>query len=474
MVLTAPGFEAVVMDNMARHRRGEEVPPYEYGLVTRQGRRIDAILTSKLIRYAGAPAILGTITDITTRKHAELLLHSLNAAALAMEQALQPSEIFPLALRELASQGLQCAVFLSDGTPSQLRLAGSAEQRGAVLVTPSDQEREPLALEDAPALAQVLIARQAAVSLLDPSLLSVLERYAGLSPRAGRPTTDSARAILAPLAVSEEVFGLLVVVGELDFEDQQILIAFAHQAAAAWRKTRLMQEVERSLQQLRQTKEQFLHAQKMEFIGRFAGGITHEFNNLLTVISGHTGLLSEALADYESAQAPLGEIRAAIKRASTLTGRLLMSGKKKMSQPVELDLNKGVSSAAGLVAPVIGEDIELSVHLTESAVYLRADAGLLEQIITNLTVNARDAMPRGGTLLLETVALDLGDDGVVQSAEGLGWSLPVGISPGPWVGVARPRYGRGHVRGGEVPPLRAVLHDQGGGQRNRSGSVHRV
>ncbi|HET6486022.1 MAG TPA: GAF domain-containing protein, partial [Spirochaetia bacterium] len=110
MVLTASGFESIVMDNLARHRRGEEVPPYEYGLVTRQGRRIDAILTSKLIRYAGAPAILGTITDITTRKHAELLLHSLNSAALAMERALHPAEIFPLALRELASQGLQCAV----------------------------------------------------------------------------------------------------------------------------------------------------------------------------------------------------------------------------------------------------------------------------------------------------------------------------------------------------------------------------
>ncbi len=433
MAMTAPGSEATVKDAFRRHRNGEEVPPYEYTLLTRQGRRLDAILTSKLIRYAGATAILGTITDITTRKHTELLLHSLNAAALAMEQALQPSEIFPLALRELASQGLQCAVFLADGASSRLRLASSAELRGGGLSTPSDEEREILDLEDAPALAQVLIARRAAVSPLDPSLELVLEKYAGLSPRPGRPSTDSIRAILAPLAVSDEVFGLLIAVGELDFEDQQILIAFAHQAAAAWRKTRLMQELEQSLRELRQAQEQLLHAQKMEAIGRLAGGIAHDFNNLLTVISGHTSLLVDALTDNESAEARLAQIRAAIKRASALTSRLLAFSRKQMLQPVVLDLNKVVSSAMSLIAPLIGEDIELSVRLAETPVCLRADGGQMEQILMNLVVNARDAMPRGGTLLLETAALEVGANGAASDCRG--WVLPADISAGPWIGL---------------------------------------
>ena len=123
--------------------------------------------------------------------------------------------------------------------------------------------------------------------------------------------------MFAPLVVEEEPFGLLVVAGhDLSPEDLQVFTAFAHQAAAAWRKTRLVRDLESSLEKLNTTQEQLLHSQKMEAIGRLAGGIAHDFNNLLTVISGYTSILSDNLEGNAPALADLGQIRTTIKPGS--------------------------------------------------------------------------------------------------------------------------------------------------------------
>jgi nitrogen-specific signal transduction histidine kinase/CheY-like chemotaxis protein len=169
-------------------------------------------------------------------------------------------------------------------------------------------------------------------------------------------------------------------------------------------------DLEGSLAELRRTQEQLVHAQKMEAIGRLAGGISHDFNNLLTVISGYADLLSESIASEPAALADLGEIRGAIKRAAALTGRLLAFSRKQILRPEVFDLNDVVAASEKLLRPLIGEDIELVVALTPSPGFIRADPYQVEQVIVNLAVNARDAMPSGGRLVLETAAVELSPD----------------------------------------------------------------
>jgi signal transduction histidine kinase/CheY-like chemotaxis protein len=238
------------------------------------------------------------------------------------------------------------------------------------------------------------------------------------------------RAIVAPLCVGEESFGLLAVNAEsLSREETHAITAFANQAAAAWRKTTLMQDLEGSLTELKKTQEQLLHAQKMEAIGRLAGGIAHDFNNLLTVISGYTNLLVESLGAGHHAQADLTEIKAAIKRASALTSRLLAFGRKQILQPVMLDLNRTAVNSVKLLRPLIREDIEIAMNLSPTPVSVCADPYQLEQVIMNLTLNARDAMPNGGTLGIRTGRIDIPERGT--SAE-----PPSELPPGAYAELA--------------------------------------
>src|SRR5208337_3213621 len=121
-------------------------------------------------------------------------------------------------------------------------------------------------------------------------------------------------------------------------------------------------------------------------------------------------LLSDSLEGNAPALSDLGQIRNTIKRASALTSRLLTFSRKQILQPAVLDLNRVVANSVTLLRPLIGEDIELVVHLAPSALWVRADQGQIDQVLMNLAVNARDAMPGGGKLVLETVGTDTGSE----------------------------------------------------------------
>jgi PAS domain S-box-containing protein len=148
--------------------------------------------------------------------------------------------------------------------------------------------------------------------------------------------------------------------------------------------------------------DQFRQAQKMEAVGRLAGGVAHDFNNLLMVISGYAEvLLAELQADHplrEKAQA----IQQASDRATTLTRQLLAFSRKQLLELKVVDVNAIVADMERLLRPLIGEDVEFVTNLTPEAAHTRADAGQLEQVLMNLVVNAKDAMPNGGTLTLQT------------------------------------------------------------------------
>ena len=157
-----------------------------------------------------------------------------------------------------------------------------------------------------------------------------------------------------------------------------------------------------------QLEEQFRQAQKMEAVGRLAGGVAHDFNNLLTAILGYGELALQELPPGSEVRADVEEMYKAGQSAAGLTRQLLAFSRRQVLQPEVIDLNAAVKRMETLLRRVIGEDVALVTSLTSAPALIRADSSQLEQIIVNLAVNARDAMPEGGQLTLETavVALD--------------------------------------------------------------------
>ncbi|MBI4545657.1 MAG: PAS domain S-box protein [Gemmatimonadetes bacterium] len=158
---------------------------------------------------------------------------------------------------------------------------------------------------------------------------------------------------------------------------------------------------------LRQREAQLRQAHKMEAVGRLAGGVAHDFNNLLTAIQGHAQLLIEDLAPDNPMAADLQEIKNAADRAASLTRQLLAFSRKQLLQPRPLDLNATVSELEKMLRRLIGEDIQMQVRLAPQLGRVRADLGQVEQVIVNLVVNARDAMPDGGRITIETANAEL-------------------------------------------------------------------
>ena len=160
----------------------------------------------------------------------------------------------------------------------------------------------------------------------------------------------------------------------------------------------------------RKLEKQLRQSQKMEAVGRLAGGVAHDFNNVLTAILGYAELLSVEVGDRPSALESVAEIRSAGERAASLTHQLLAFSRQQMLEPKVLDVNVLVSNIERMLRRLIGEDIALATVLDSNLGRVRADAGQLEQVVLNLAINARDAMPKGGTLTIETANVQLDEE----------------------------------------------------------------
>jgi len=166
----------------------------------------------------------------------------------------------------------------------------------------------------------------------------------------------------------------------------------------------------RDITERKRMEAQYLQAQKMESIGRLAGGVAHDFNNLLTVINGFCDLLLNRRRDASAYRAGLKEIRAAGERAAELTRNLLAFSRKQLAQPRPLDLNAVISEAEKMFGLLVGEDVDLITRLSPALGQVMADSTQLHQILMNLLVNARDAMPRGGRVVIETKNIEADED----------------------------------------------------------------
>ena len=187
----------------------------------------------------------------------------------------------------------------------------------------------------------------------------------------------------------------------------------------------------------RSLEAQLRQAQRMESIGRLAGGVAHDFNNVLTAIFGYTELVSETLAPDSRSRGDLEEIRRAAQRASALTRQLLAFSRQQILQPVVVETNELVENLEKMLRRIVGEDIKLKLALSRDTGNVRVDAGQFDQVLMNLVVNARDAMPKGGSLVIETANADLDEHYAMEHQP---------VIPGPYVLIAV------SDTGGGIPP----------------------
>jgi PAS domain S-box-containing protein len=179
----------------------------------------------------------------------------------------------------------------------------------------------------------------------------------------------------------------------------------AHEIDYGAKRVRLV--IAQDISERQQLEEQLRQAQKMEAVGRLAGGVAHDFNNLLMVIKGHTELLLGSMATDDSGRRKIEQIDRSADRATSLTRQLLAFSRMQVLQPRSVNLNSVIEEMGKLIPRLIGEDIELAIHAAPDLGTIRADVSQIEQIIMNLAVNSRDAMPKGGKLIIETSNVDL-------------------------------------------------------------------
>jgi PAS domain S-box-containing protein len=305
------------------------------------------------------------------------------------------------------------------------------------------KEQLRAAISNAPILLFALD-RKGAYTLMEGRVLDDLGLKA--ADALGKPASEVHRdvpqlAMNVRRALSGEEFASLMQIGGLWFETHYRPVFEGYDEVAGVIGVAInVTDRKRAEDALRRSEEQLRHSRKMEAIGRVAGGVAHDFNNLLTAITGYTELLLTDAAPGEPDQGPehsrksLEEIRKAAERATTLTRQLLAFSRRQVLTPKLLNLNQAVSDIDKMLRRLIREDIELVSVLDPALGDVWVDPGQMEQVILNLALNARDAMPRGGQLTLETANVDLES----HTARG-----ELFLVPGPYVMLAVSDTGMG-------------------------------
>ena len=368
-------------------------------------------------------AIFGIYRDVSERKRKERLFQALNQVGLAMQGALTHRQIIDAVAHEFDRLGYKWTILLLDEGGDVLRVEHLSFESKLIKAVerlwgleakdvrmPIDRVEEGIAVIEKRETRYVEDSTELMRALMPAAVRNLAARVV--------KTLGVTRSIGAPLMEEGRVIGLFGVHSTaLSAEDVPAITAFANQLSAAWQKVSLIGKLEQNIGELQQTQAQLIQAQKMEAVGRLAGGIAHDFNNLLTVIRGYSELLLNEYDLDSSVKETVGEIRKAGEQASQLTGHLLAFSRKQMFRPRIVNINDTIRGMEKILQRLIGEDVELQTSLQPDLDSIRIDPHQIEQVIMNLAVNARDAMPEGGRLLLETANTYLGPDFVSRHPE---------------------------------------------------------
>jgi two-component system cell cycle sensor histidine kinase/response regulator CckA len=230
-----------------------------------------------------------------------------------------------------------------------------------------------------------------------------LPRFTGMDAlRLAQQLAPTVPFIFVTGSLDEETAVACIKAGATDYVLKERLVRLGPAVQAAL-------ELARTRDALRKSEEQLLHAQKLDAIGRLAGGVAHDFNNIITAILGYCDLMRQDLARDDPRRADLEEINSAAERAATLTRQLLAFSRRQVLELQPVHLNEVVTEMDKMLRRVIGEDVDLVIRPDPSLGWVRADPGQIEQVIMNLVVNARDAMPGGGAVTIETANVTLGE-----------------------------------------------------------------
>lgn len=341
--------------------------------LTAEGRVTPVEVRASRIEYGGRPAVLLHVRDITERREAEAALQSSETLFRSVWQ----NSVTGLRLAD--EQGIVVAV-----NDAFCRLVGLEAQ----------------ALEGQP-LTVIYAASEDRDNILEQHREAFLARNVTRKP-------ERRYVLHNGNAVTLEIIDSFIQLHSPGGVNQEAATGVPAGTAPRGERPLLMLSLFRDVTTQRQLEEQLRQSQKMEAIGQLAGGVAHDFNNILTVIQGHASLLAAANLG-ETAGKSAEQIIQAAERAARLTRQLLTFSRRQLIQPKKLDVNKIVGNMTNMLGRLLGEDVALQLNYCQTPPMVDADVGMLEQVLLNLAVNARDAMPKGGQLALRIAIVDLGE-----------------------------------------------------------------
>jgi len=408
-----PPDQQPIVKTANKRRRCGESDQYDLELIRRDGTRVPVLISGSPHFEDGEFAgTLAVFTDITERVEAEREIRRRNRGLTLLNQIiaasasdLDPETMLETACRELARtfDVPQAAAALINEEKTEAVVVAEYVAEGH---TPARGEIIPVKDN---ASYQYLLSNKAPLVVQDAQSDPRLEPIHDLMCRRG-----TVSLLILPLMVKGEVIGSLgldaVELGHFSAEDVSLAWSAADQVAGALARARLNEQRER-------LEEQYRQAQKMEAVGRLTAGIAHDFNNLLTAINGFAELTRHELLPDDPLHEMVEKILHSGRRAADLVRQLLAFSRKQIIEPQVLDLNAVVADMEKMLRRIIGEDIELRTSPAPDLWPVKVDPTQIGQVVANLAVNARDAMPDGGQLIIETANVVLDTEGVADHLE---------------------------------------------------------
>jgi len=402
MNLVAPESRELVLKNITAGYEG----PYEHLALRKDGSTLPVEVRAKSLSYKGRLVRVTAIRDITQRKQAEEEIRRRNRELILLNRVIAASAATPSmeleVLLEVACRELAQAFNLPHA------IAALLDKKKTTVTVVAEYLAE----------AALTTVYQASPVVDDPLFQYLLSHKTPLMASDAqndpdlRPIHDQlgqrgiVSLLVVPFMIEGEVVGSLGLeaLEPRHFSTEEINLAWsvADQLAGVLARVRLEEK-------RRQLEEQYHQAQKMEAIGRLTAGVAHDFNNLLTAINGFAGLIQSELPPDDPLQEMVDTILRSGERAANLVRQLLAFSRKQIIQPQVLNLNMVVAEMDKMLRHVIGEDIYLKTVLTPDLWPVKVDAAQIEQVIVNLAVNTRDAMPTGGQLTIETANVVIDD-----------------------------------------------------------------